>query len=122
MKKSNNKFRQRCDEDNYNLIFVTCDSSIFLNKHTFITALYGSEAVNIYKNENGENKSKVTFMDNGIWGKKVYTNIDIILFIESGIDFLRNDFDPYVFLNPHNITKLKRIPEPFYSMKCICPK
>lgn len=121
IKKSNNKFRLRCGEGIFNLIFVTCDSSIFLTKEIFQEALYGSEAVISYQNENGEMNFKEILQDNGIWSKEVYTNIDIILFIKSGTDFLGDDFDPYVFPNPHKIKKLRRIPKPFSSMKAHLP-
>ena len=121
IKKSNNKFRLRCGEDIFNLIFATCDSSIFLTKETFQEALYGSEAVISYQNENGEINFKEILQDNGIWSKEVYTNIDIILFIKPGTDFIGDHFDPYVFPNPHKIKKLRRIPELFNSMKTHLP-
>ena len=47
--------------------------------------------------------------------------IDIIVFVKPGTDFLKDDFDPYVFLNPHNFKKLRAIPEPFNSMKMHLP-
>lgn len=117
IKKSNNKFKSQSDENIYNLIFLTYDSNIFLTKETLQESLYGSEAVISYQNENGEIKFKEILQDNGIWSKKVYTNIDIIFVIKSGTDFLRDDFAPYVFPNPYKIKKLRGIPEPFNSMK-----
>ena len=121
IKKASNKFKSCSEEGIYNLVFITCDSRIFLSKETFQEALYGSEAVVSYQNENGEIKFKEILQDNGIWSKKVYTNIDIIFFIKPGVDFIGDKFDPYVFPNPHNIEKLRKIPKPFHPMKAHLP-
>ena len=99
IKKSNTKFKPQSDGDIYNLIFLTYDSNIFLTKETLQESLYGSEAVISYQNKNGEIKFKEILQDNGIWSKKVYTNIDIIFVIKSGTDLLGDDFAPYVFPN-----------------------
>lgn len=121
IKKSNNKFKLQCGEDIYNLIFITCDLSIFLSKETFQEALYGSEAVISYQDKNGEMQLKEILQDNGIWSKETYTNIDIIMFIKPGTDFLNNGFDPLVFPNPYKIEKLRKIPDPFRTMRTHLP-
>lgn len=121
IKKANTKFKLCSGEEIFNLVFITCDSRIFLSKETFQEALYGSEAVVSYQNENDEIKFKEILQDNGIWSKKVYTNIDLIFFIKPGVDFLGDKFDPYVFPNPYNIEKLRKIPKPFHSMKTHLP-
>jgi hypothetical protein len=121
IKKSNNKFKLRCGEDIYNLIFITCDLSIFLSKETFQEALYGSEAVISYQDKNGKMQFKENLQDNGIWSKETYTNIDIIMFIKPGTDFLNNEFDPLVFPNPYKIEKLRKIPDPFRAMRTHLP-
>ncbi len=121
IKKSNNKFKLRCGEDIYNFVFITCDTSIFLSKETFQEALYGSEAVISYQDKNGEMQFKEILQDNGIWSKETYTNIDIIMFIKPGTDFLDNDFDPLVFPNPYKSEKLRKIPDPFNTMRTHLP-
>ncbi len=121
IKKSDIKFKTRCDEDIYNFIFITCDSSIFLSKETLQEALYGSEAVVSYHDKYGEIKHKEILQDNGIWSKEKYTNIDIIFFIKPGTDFLGNEFDPLVFLNPYKKEKLQKIPDPFGNMRFHLP-
>ena len=122
MKKANKKFRLRSGENIYNFLFVTCDSNVFLTKETFQEALYGSEAVISYQDKNGEYQHKEVLQDNGIWSKENYTNIDLIIFIKSGTDFLEDIFDPYVFPNPFKIKKLKKIYEPFNAMKYRLPR
>ncbi|MHA2218631.1 MAG: hypothetical protein ACXACY_22130 [Candidatus Hodarchaeales archaeon] len=121
IKKANKKFRHRSGENIYNFLFVTCDSNIFLTKETFQEALYGSEAIVSYQDTNGEYQTKEVLQGNGIWSGENYTNIDLIVFIKSGTDFLEDVFDPYVFPNPFKIKKLKKIYEPFYSMKTHLP-
>jgi hypothetical protein len=121
IKKANKKFRLRSGENIYNFLFVTCDSNIFLTKGTFQEALYGSEALNSYLDKNGESHFKEVLLDNGIWSRENYTNIDLIFFIKSGTDFLEDAFDPYVFPNTFKIGKLRKIHEPFYSMKSHLP-
>jgi len=121
IKKSNDKFKLRCGEDIYSFIFITCDSNIFLSKETFQEALYGSEAVISYQDIAGKIQFKEILQDNGIWSKKAYTNIDIVFFIKSGTDFLKNTFEPFVFPNPHNAKKIRKTPEPFGNMKIHLP-
>lgn len=121
IKKSNNKFKLQCGEDIYNFLFIACDLSIFLSKETFQEALYGSEAVISYQDKNGKMQFKEILQGNGIWSKEAYTNIDIIMFIKSGTDFLNNEFDPLVFPNPYKIEKLRKIPDPFRTMRTHLP-
>ena len=121
MKKANNKFKACPGEEIYNFVFLSCDSKIFLSKETLQEVLYGSETVISYQNKHGDIKFKEILQDNGIWSKTVYMNIDIIFFVKAGTDFLGDDFDPYVFPNPHKIEKLKKMPEPFRSMKMHLP-
>jgi hypothetical protein len=121
IKKSNKKFKSRCGEDIYNFIFITCESSIFLSKETLQESLYGSEAVISYHDKSGEIKYKEVLQDNGIWSKETYTNIDIIFFIKPCTDFLGDEFDPLVFLNPYKIEKLQKIPDPFSNMRFHLP-
>jgi len=121
IKKSNNKLKLRCGEEIYNIVFITCDSSIFLSKETFQEALYGSEAVILCQDKDGKMQFKEILQDNGIWSKEAYTNIDVIMFIKPGTDFLNNNFDPLVFPNPYKNEKLQKIPEPFRTMKTHLP-
>ena len=121
IKKSNNKFKLRCSEDIYNFVFITCDLSIFLSKETIQEALYGSEAVISHQDKNGRMQFKEILQDNGIWSRKAYTNIDVIMFIKPGADFLNNEFDPLVFPNPYKIGKLRKIPDPFRTMRYHLP-
>jgi len=117
IKRSNNKFRSQNNKNVYNLLFITCDTDIFLTKETFQEALYGSEAVINFPDKNGKMQFKEILQDNGIWSKINYMNIDIVMFIKPGTDLIKNDFDPYVFPNPHKHTKLREIPKPFRDMK-----
>jgi hypothetical protein len=121
IKKSNNKFKFRCGEDIYNFVFITCDASIFLSKETFQEALYGSEAVISYQDKNGEMQFKEILQDNGIWSNDIYTNIDIVMFIAPGTDFLGNEFDPFVFPNPYKSEKLRKIPDPLSTLRVHLP-
>ncbi len=122
IKKSNSKFKLRCGENIYNFVFMTCDSNIFLSKETIQEALYGSEAVISYQDNNGRIQFKEILQDNGIWSRETYTNIDVIMFIKPGADFLNNAFDPLVFPNPYKIDKLRKIPDPFRTMRpCLPP-
>jgi hypothetical protein len=121
MKKSNNKFKSQLGEDIYNFIFITCDSNIFLSKDTFQESLYGSEAVESYYDENYEMQFKEILIDNGIWSKEVYSNIDMIFFFKPGTDLLKDIFEPFIFPNPHNAKKITKTPEPFGSMKMHVP-
>jgi len=121
IKKSNNKFKLRCGEDIYSFVFITCDSNLFLSKETLQEVLYGSEAVISYQDKDGESQFKEILQGNGIWSKKAYTNIDMIFFIKPGTDFLKNIFEPFVFPNPHNAKKIRKIPKPFGNMKIHLP-
>jgi hypothetical protein len=121
IKKSNSKFKSRSGENIYNYIFVTCDSNIFLSKETFQEALYGSEAVISYMDKDGKMQFKEILQDNGIWSKEIYTNIDMIFFIKPGTDFLKDNFEPFIFPNPYNAEKIRKTPEPFEKMKIHLP-
>lgn len=117
MKKSNSKFKSQLGEDIYNFVFMTCDSNISLSKETFQEALYGSEEVISYRDKDGKMQFKEILQDNGIWSKEIYTNIDMIFFIKPETDFLKDNFEPFIFPNPYNAEKIKKTPEPFGRMK-----
>ncbi|MEW6672505.1 MAG: hypothetical protein AB1427_12435 [Thermodesulfobacteriota bacterium] len=121
IKKSNSKFKSRLGENIYNFLFMTCDSNIFLSKETFQEALYGSEAVISYRDKDGKMQFKEILQDNGIWSKKRYTNIDMIFFIKPGTDFLKDNFEPYIFPNPYNAEKIRKTNGPFERMKIHLP-
>lgn len=121
MKKSNSKFKSRLGENIYNLLFMTCDSNIFLSKETFQEALYGSEAVISFIDKEGKTQFKEILQDNGIWSKETYSNIDMIFFIKPGTDFLKDNFEPLIFPNPYNAEKVRKTPDPFEKMKIHLP-
>jgi hypothetical protein len=121
IKKSNSKFKSRLGEDIYRFIFMTCDPGIFLSKETFQEALYGREAVISYRDKDGKMQYREILQDDGIWSKKIYTNIDIIFFIKPGTDLLEDTFDPFIFPNPHNAEKIRKTPGPFDKMKMHLP-
>ena len=74
-----------------------------------------------YQDKDGRFQLKEILQGNGIWSKKAYTNIDMVFFIKSGTDFLKNTFEPFVFPNPHNAKKIKKTPKPFGNMKIHLP-
>jgi hypothetical protein len=121
MKKANSKFKLQPGKDIYNLVFITCDSNIFLTKDTFQEALYGTEAIIPYPDKNGEFQLKEVLQENGIWSKEIYTNIDVIMFIKPETDLLETNFDPLIFPNPYAREKLQKIPDPFRAMKTHLP-
>jgi hypothetical protein len=83
--------------------------------------LYGSDEIVVFFDQAQNLHCYEHLKDNGIWSKRVFTKTDILFVFESGIDMLENVFEPYVFVNPHNVTKIRTIPEPFNSMKCHAP-
>ncbi|MEE9604497.1 MAG: hypothetical protein V3V70_02905 [Candidatus Scalindua sp.] len=119
IKKANVKFKSiRGQNDNtFNLLFLTCDSRVFLHKDIIAEVLYGREEVTVYQN----GKCETSLQNNGIWSKEVYTNIDMVFFIEPSIDFLGKEFNPYIFPNPQKIIKLRKVPTPFCGMKTSIP-
>ena len=119
IKKAYNKFKfiRGLNDNTFNLLFLTCDSRVFIDKDILQEVFYGREEVTVYQN----GKCETSLQNNGIWSKKVYANIDMVFFIEPNIDFLGKEFNPYIFPNPQKIKKLRKIPAPFCGMKTSIP-
>ena len=73
------------------------------------------------RDKDGKMQFKEILQDNGIWSKETYTNIDMIFFIKPGTDFLKDNFEPFIFPNPYNAGKIRKTPEPFEKMKIHLP-
>jgi hypothetical protein len=109
------------DENTFNFVVMTYDFNILLSLYTLQKIIYGSEEIIASHNHTGKSQCFEQLKDDGIWSKRVFTNTDILFVFKSGIDMLEDVFEPYVFVNPHNIKRIRTIPEPFNSMKCHAP-
>ena len=121
LKQANKRF-PLSDDNTFNLLYMTYDSHILLSFATLQEVLYGTEEIVAHYNGNQDRQFYEHLKDNGIWSKPVFTNTDILFFFMPGVDFLGSLFEPYVFINPHKIEKLRTIPEPFNSIKAHIPK
>ena len=120
LKQANKRF-PLSDDSTFNLLFVTYDSHILLSLSIIQEVLYGTEEFVAYSDGCRDRQLYQHLKDNGVWNKPVFTNTDILFFFMPGVDFLDDLFEPYVFINPHRIQKVRTIPEPFKSMKTHIP-
>lgn len=120
IKQANQKFPAG-DDKTFNFIVMTYDINMLLSLYTLQQVLYGSEEIIASHDHTGKSQCIEHLKEDGIWSKRVFTHTDILFVFKSDIDMLDDVFEPYVFVNPHNITKTRTIPEPFNSMKCHAP-
>lgn len=111
------------DSDNYtfNVLALNSDSSMLLSLRSIQDVLYGTEEIIGSCDEQGDGVFYQRLAENGIWSKRVFTNIDLVLYHDSGVDLLGDTPDPYMFINPFNVEKIRTIREPFCSMKARIP-
>jgi hypothetical protein len=119
--KQANKNLPDSDNSTFNLLALTNDLSMLLSLESIQEALYGTEEMIEVCGERGDVVFYQRLAENGIWSKRVFTNIDLVLYYDSGVDLLGDTPDPYLFINPFNSEKIRTITEPFYSMKARIP-
>jgi hypothetical protein len=109
------------DNNTFNLLALTNDFSMLLSLESIQDALYGTEEIIGGCDERGDPVFYERLTQNGIWSKRVFTNIDLVLYYDSGVDLLGDTPDPCLFVNPFNSERIRTITEPFYSMKARIP-
>jgi hypothetical protein len=119
--KKANKNLPDSDNSTFNLLALTNDFSMLLSLESIQDALYGTEEIIGGCDEWGDGVFYERLAENGIWSRRVFTNIDLVLYYDSGVDLLGDTPDPYLFINPFNAEKIGTITEPFYSMKARIP-
>lgn len=110
------------DNSTFNLLALTHDFSMLLSLETIQEALYGTDEIVGGCDERGNSVFYERLAKNGIWSRKVFTNTDLVLYYDSGVDLLGDTPEPYLFINPFNTEKIKTVPEPFSSMTVHIPR
>ena len=119
--KQANKNLPDFDNGAFNLLALTNDFSMLLSLESIQEVLYGTEEIIGGSDERGDAVFYERLAENGIWSRRVFTSVDLILYYDSGVDLLGEPPDPYLFINPFNTEKVRAITEPFYSMKARIP-
>jgi hypothetical protein len=104
------------DNNTFNMLALTNDFSIQLSLESIQEALYGTKEIFSRCDKWGSTVFFERLAENGIWSRKVFTNIDLVLYYDSGVDLIGDTSEPYLFINPFNTEKIRVIPEPFCSM------
>jgi hypothetical protein len=115
--KKANKNLPNSDNSTFNIFALTNDFSMLLSLESIQDALYGTEEIV----GGGDGVFFESLAENGIWSRRVFTNIDLVLYYDSGVDLLGDTPDPYLFINPFKAEKIRTIAEPFKSMKARIP-
>lgn len=115
--KQANKNLPDSDDRTFNLLALNNDFSMLLSLESIQDVLYGTKEIIGGYDKQGDDVFYERLAENGIWSRRVFSNIDLVLYYDSGADLLGKPPDPYLFINPFNTEKIRTITEPFYSMK-----